>query len=257
MKFCDNIINISIDLTKGKDNNIKRNNVNHINMPGKLTKKNSFNDSNSKRNNNLNINQSKIQNFYYKTNKDLISFYHRNKNNDIYGQYNDVKTKVKQNTNYSKDCNDISYYTNLFNNTNTINLNDSLIEFRKNFIYHKKKVSRSKSSLKKHKNNYNNSCFFLQNESYEIGINNENRIEEKQIFFNQKSKDKENVDINLNFNSINNNISDNVKIKINRNVLNMKKNKRFHNNSVIEINNCLSKKNSFYQKFNDIIHSPI
>jgi hypothetical protein len=257
MKYCENIINISIDLSKGKDKNDKRNNVNHINKSEKLTKKNSYNNSYSKRNNNMNKNQFRMQSFFSKTNKDLVSFYHRSKNNDIYDQYNDIKNRIKQNTNYSKDCNDISNYTNLFNNTNTINLNDSLIDFQKNYIYHKKKVNRSKSSLKKSKKNYNNSCCFLQNESYEIGINNENRIEEKQIFFNQKSKDKENVDINLNFNSINNNISDNVKIKINRNVLNMKKNKRFHNNSVIEINNCLSKKNSFYQKFNDIIHSPI
>ena len=257
MKFCDNIINISIDLTKGKDKNNKRNNVNHINMSGKLTKKNSYNNSYSKRNNNMNKNQFRMQSFFSKTNKDLISFYHRNKNNDIYDQYNDVKTRIKQNTNYSKDCNDISNYTNLFNNTNTINLNDSLIEFQKNYIYHKKKVSRSKSSLKKNKKYYNNSCCFLQNESYEIGINNENRIEEKQIFFNQKSKDKENVDLNINLNSINNISRDKLKIKINRNELNAKKNKRFHNNSVIEINNCLSKKNSFYQKFSDIIHSPI
>ena len=254
MKYCDNIINISIDLTKGKDKNSKRNNSNHIFMSEKLTKKNSYNNSNSKTNNNMNKNQFRMQSFYSKTNKDLVPFYHRNKNNDIYDQYNDVRTRMKQSTNYSKDCNDISNYTNLFNNTNTINLNDSLIDLQKNYIYHKKKVNRSKSSLKKTKKSYNNSCFFLQNESYEIGINNENRIEEKQIFFN-KSKDKENIDLNLN--SINNTIRDNAKIRINRNELNMKKNKRFHNNSVIEVNCCLSKKNSFYQKFSDIIHSPI
>ena len=240
-KYYDNIINISIDL---KDYDIRKKQKNKFN----IINQKSLNESITKsiKNNNL----FKIYKFYSKTKKELLILNKRsNRNNNI--QNNFSETKLKQNSNYSKDFNDnsyistnmiknianITYISNINNNSN--NFNNSVIEFQKNYIYHRKRIDNSRSSFKKYnKKRYNNSCCFNDNESYDKVVNNENKIEEKQIFF----KHREN-------NEVNNNMDKNSII--------MNKNIQIRNYSVVKVSNILSKKNSFYQKFNDIIHSKL
>ena len=236
--YYDNIINISIDL---KDYNRRKRQKNKFNM----INQNSFNESRTKsiKNNNL----YKIYKFFSKSKKELFLINKRtNRNSNLQNYFSEAK--LRHNSNYSKDFNDNSYIgtniiKNIDNNTyisnmNNNNFNQSAIEFQKKYIYHRKRIEKSKSSFKKYNGKgYNNSCCFYECESYDIGVN---KIEEKQIFFNYKENDE-----------INNNIDKNSII------LNKNKNLKMRNNSVIDVSNILSKKNSFYQKFNDIIHSKL
>ena len=194
-KSYQNILNISIDL-KGKKNN----------------KDKTYKYSNILRNNT----NSNLLNIYNKYSKSSKNFYILNlKKKYIKNSSNKNEIIIKRNENYIQGIKNNSFGLKTFKNTS----------YNK-FVYHRKKISKSKNNIS-NKRRYNNSC-----ESIVIKLKG-NKIEEKEVFFNN----------NLN-----------KRIEIKRNVLNLRKIEKNnkHNKSVVEFKD--SKKNIFYHMFNDIIH---
>ena len=227
-KINHKLFDITIDLKYNEINNTLKEKLDSI-------KNSSFNWPNSLRNSKSNNIFSIYKNFSKSSKSFYPSKYKKIKANDNVNYSSELN--IKKNNNYS---NDSSFNANIIKSTinNTIisnanNFNDSLIDNKKinKFVYHRKKISNSLLNIN-NKNKYNNSSCSLNQD-----FNEENRIEEKEVFFNRIKNKKDNI--------------------INRNAISLRAHLKIRNHSALNNKNCLPKKNSFYKKFGDIIHSAI
>ena len=231
-KINHKLFDISIDLKYNEMNNTLKEKLDNI-------KNSFFNWPNSLRNcktNNIFV----INKNFSKSSKNFYPLkYKRLKRNEKISNYSS-EININKNNNYSKDNNDTSLNTNIIkstinnnNLTSTNNYNDSLLENKNKhkFIYHRKKISKSLLKIN-NKNKNNNSCCSLKKE-----FNQENLIEEKEIFFKKINNNKYTI--------------------LNKNIICLRKHINIRNKSAMNIKNDIQKTNSFYKKFGDIIHSAL